>query len=97
MRHNTLLYVLTGQKPDGSPWDADSAVFKAMPLVEGHTRDPKAVVRYLLETQLGIDDTHSVRVSSLLDYLKTQENKLNNKTITDLLTLITAMREYQLC
>ena len=59
--------------------------------------DPKKVVKELLVSQLGVEKPDADRVSTLLDYLKTQHNAINNHTVKGLLTLITAMPEYQLC
>jgi hypothetical protein len=97
MRQNTLLYLLTGQRPDGKPWETGGAQFDAMSLVEGHTRDPKNTIKFLLTSLLNVEEPSRDRVSSLQDYMKTQHNQINNETVTGLLTLITAMPEYQLC
>ena len=97
MRQNTLLYVLTGQRPDSEAWEADGAKFDAMALVKGETRDPKDTITFLLTALLNQDKPDRDRISSLQDYMKTQNNKINNETVTGLLTLITAMPEYQLC
>ena len=97
MRHNTLLYLLTGQRPDGHPWEADSSPFNAMQVLGTERGDPKRVVKELLTSQLCVDTPDADRVSTLLDYLKTQHNEINNHTVKGLLTLITAMPEYQLC
>ena len=97
MRQNTLLYLLTGQRPDGKPWETGGAQFDAMSLVNGQTRDPKDTITFLLTTLLNQEKPDRNRVSSLQDYMKTQNNNINNETVTGLLTLITAMPEYQLC
>ena len=97
MRQNTLLYLLTGQRPDGEPWETGNVQFDAMSLVAGHTRDPKATITFLLSLLLNVDEPSRERVASLQDYMKTQHNKITNETVTGLITLITAMPEYQLC
>lgn len=97
MRQNTLLYLLTGQRPDGEPWETGGQTFDAMQLVQGNTRDPKATIKFLLESLLNEENPNIDRVAALQDYMKTQNNNINNKTVTSLLTLITAMPEYQLC
>ncbi len=97
MRQNTMLYVLTGQRPDSNAWEADGKTYDAMALVQGHTSSPRATIKYLLSSLLNIESPSRERTSSLEDYMKTQHNKVNNKTVTGLLTLITAMPEYQLC
>jgi len=97
MRHNTLLYLLTGQRPDGYGWEADNKPYDAMSLVSGNIDDPKKVSKQLLTLLLGGGEPHPDRLNSLLNYLITQHNQINNETVVGLLTLITAMPEYQLC
>ena len=53
--------------------------------------------QHLLSSLLNIESRSRDRTASLEDYMKTQQNKINNETVTGLLTLITAMPEYQLC
>ena len=97
MRQNTLLYLLTGQRPDSKAWEADGKPFDAMALVQGHTSKSKNTITYLLSSLLNMDTPSRDRISSLEDYMKTQQNVINNESVTGLLTLITAMPEYQLC
>jgi uncharacterized protein (DUF1800 family) len=97
MRQNTLLYLLTGQRPDSEAWEADGTRYDANALVNGHTRSSKTAVNHLLTMLLNVETPAKDRVASLEDFLKTQHNKMNNETVTGLLTLITAMPEYQLC
>jgi len=96
MRQNTLLFLITGQRPDGYAWDADATKYDAISLLGGRTKSPKQAVRYLLTNVLCNPNIQQEREDSLLDYLKTQHNVINNRTVTGLLTLITAMPEYQL-
>ena len=96
MRQNTLLFLITGKRPDGYAWDADSTSFDAISLLGGRTGSPKKAVRYLLTTLLCNPKIQPERESALLDYLKTQHNVIDNRTVSNLLTLITAMPEYQL-
>jgi len=97
MRQNTLLYLLTGQHPDNEAWEGDSSKFDAMALVDGHTSSPKNTIKFILTSLLNIESPSRDRIASLENYLKTQHNKINNETVTGLLTLVTAMPEYQLC
>jgi hypothetical protein len=97
MRQNTLLYLLTGQQPGGKAWDLDNNTFDAMAIVQGHTGTPKSTIKFLLSSLLNIESPSRDRISTLEDFMKTQQNKINNETVTGLLTLITAMPEYQLC
>ena len=80
--------------------DEDIAVLRELferSRVEGQTRDAKKTIKYLLTTLLNVEEPNRDRVSSLQNYMKTQHNEINNETVTGLLTLITAMPEYQLC
>ncbi|MDP7005539.1 MAG: DUF1800 domain-containing protein [Phycisphaerales bacterium] len=97
MRQNTILYLLTGQRPDGEAWESDGTYYDAMALASGHTNNPKEAIKYLIASLLNIESPSKDRISSLEDFMKTQHNKINNKTVTGLLTLITSMPEYQLC
>jgi uncharacterized protein (DUF1800 family) len=97
MRQNTLLYLLTGQQPGGKAWELDNNTFDAMAIVQGHTGTPKSTIKFLLSSLLNIESPSRDRISTLEDFMKTQQNKINNETVTGLLTLITAMPEYQLC
>jgi uncharacterized protein (DUF1800 family) len=97
MRQNTLLYLLTGQRPDSEAWEADGTPFDAMALVQGYTSSPRNTIKFLLTSLLNIENPSREQTSSLEDFMKTQNNKINNETVTGLLTLITAMPEYQLC
>ena len=74
MRQKTVLYLLTGQRPDGEPWETGGAQFDAMSLVKGQTRDTKDTVTFLLSILLNVDVPNRDRVASLLDYMKTQNN-----------------------
>ena len=97
MRQNTLLYLLTGKRPDSEAWEADGTRYNAMALVSGQTNNPRETIKHLLSSLLNIESPSRDRTASLEDYMKTQQNKINNETVTGLLTLITAMPEYQLC
>ena len=96
MRQNTLLFLITGQRPDGYAWNADSTKYDAYALLGSNTKTPKQAVRYLLTTLLCNPNIQQERQEALLDYLKTQHNVVDNRTVTGLLTLITSMPEYQL-
>ena len=96
-RQNTILYLLTGLKPDGYGWEADQSPFNALSLVEDPEGEPRDIAKQLMSTVLSIEQPNKDRVSSLTNFLTTQNNQINNQTVTGMLTLITAMPEYQLC
>ena len=97
IRQNTLLYLLTGQRPDAEAWEADGKTFDAISLVKEHTQSPKIAIKYLMSSLLNTETPNREHVASLEDFMKTQHNNINNETVTGLITLITAMPEYQLC
>ena len=97
VRQNTILYLLTGLRPDGYGWEADQSPFNAMSLVSESNGEPKDIAKQLMSTVLSIEQPNKDRLSSLTDFLTTQNNQINNQTVTGVLTLITAMPEYQLC
>ncbi len=101
VRHNILVYLLTGHRPEQYDWLAASDDFDAMHLVAGLQRtdtplDPKETVVYLLRFALGAEPRPE-RVTQLLKFLEGRGNRVDNDRILALLALISAMPEYQLC
>ncbi len=101
VRQNLLVYLLTGRRPDAYPWEKDGSNYDAMHLIE-HLRDEtgaidvEQAVVYLLRFTLG-REPHRTRVDELKNFVKTHGNEINNTLLVALLSLITAMPEYQLC
>jgi hypothetical protein len=100
VRQNVMVYLLTGRRPDAYPWERDGRRYGAMHLIEHLTADRKAdvreVVTYLLRFNLG-REPHPDRVDPLVRFVERHEDKIDNDMVVALLTLITAMPEYQLC
>jgi len=101
VRQNTLIYLLTGRRPDAYPWDADGSAYDATHLIEHLTADgspnPRDAIVYLLRFNLG-HEPHAKRVDTLLEFVENNGGgRLNNNVLVGLLSLITAMPEYQLC
>ncbi len=96
MRHNTLLFLLTGQRPDGYAWEADSARFDAMAHLPEGMPTPERVIDHLLQVHLGTPTPPSDRKATLRDYLRGRGDRIDNATLTGMFTLITTMPEYQL-
>lgn len=102
-RQNTLIYLLTGRMPGGNskPWDNNSSGFDARHLVEhlrelpGIDREQDSVV-YLSRFTIGIVPDEK-RLSQWVDYIRESGGIDDNSTMINLLALITAAPEYQLC
>lgn len=101
IRHNLLIYLLTGRRPDAYPWEADGSAYDATHLVE-HLRDEdgaidvEQAVVYLLRFGLGRDPSRE-RIDELNRFVSDHGGVMNNTVLVALLSLITAMPEYQLC
>lgn len=101
VRHNVLVYLLTGHRPEIYDWMATTDGFDAMHLVTGLQRadasiDTKEAVVYLLRFALGAEPRPE-RVAQLLRFLKSRGDRIDNDRLLALLALISAMPEYQLC
>ncbi|MCA9290780.1 MAG: DUF1800 domain-containing protein [Phycisphaerales bacterium] len=107
VRQNALVYLLTGQRPDAYPWQTDGATYDAMHLIEhldpgDGEIDVTAAVTYLLRFNLGFEPDPS-RVRTLVQFVQAHGGRLSTRTrqtndlVIALLSLITAMPEYQLC
>lgn len=100
VRQNLLVYLLTGRRPDAYPWESDGSTFDATPLVE-HLRgedgiDTRQAVTYLLRFVL-VREPLPRRVDELVTFIKDHGGITSNNALIALLSLITAMPEYQLC
>lgn len=96
MRHNTLTFLLTGQRPDGYAWEADSARYDALAQVPRASRSAAAIIPHLLQVHLGTPNPHPDRVAALAAFLQGRDNRVDNASVVGMLTLITTMPEYQL-
>jgi uncharacterized protein (DUF1800 family) len=102
IRQNLVIYLLTGRRPDAYEWQADGKEFNAMHLIE---RLPPAAegganldetVNYLLRFTLGTPP-HSDRITTLVNFVNDRGGTINNTILIEMLCLIAAMPEYQLC
>lgn len=101
-RQNTLVYLLTGRKPDGYDALADRERYDPTTLLEPLVRadpaaatDPDRLVPYLLRFTLGQAPPHARQ--TLTDFIRQHGARPTPDLVTALLLLITAMPEYQLC
>jgi uncharacterized protein (DUF1800 family) len=102
MRQNLVIYLLTGRRPDAYEWQAEGKQFNAMPLIEHipPSADGEAnlddTVSYLLRFTLGTPP-HPDRITSLVNFVNDRGGKIDNTILIEMLCLIAAMPEYQLC
>ena len=100
-RQNTLIYLLTGRMPGSKPWDNNSSGFDARHLVEhlrelpGRDREHDSVV-YLSRFTIG-KIPEEKRLTEWVDYVRERGGIDDNPTVINLLALMTAAPEYQLC
>lgn len=100
-RQNTLIYLLTGRMPGSKPWDNNFSEFDARHLLEhlreltDRDREHDAVV-YLSRFVIGTVPEKK-RLIEWVDYVRERGGIDDNPTIINLLALMTAAPEYQLC
>lgn len=101
VRQNVLAFLIAGRLPRGIDGSTNTDRFNAISLLDGsqdagvRDRKPDAVTNHLLELCLG--KTPPAGVEALRSFFAREKNKVNDKTVTEALLLITAMPEYQLC
>ena len=101
VRQNILVYLLTGQRPGVYPWQIDQSQYDAAPLLDHFDKplgdiDASEAVKYLVWFNLG-RKPHERRIAALMSHVQSRGGRLNEKILIELLALITAMPEYQLC
>lgn len=101
VRHNVMIYLLTGRRPDQYDWQAETSVCDLTHLVnhiEGWDGSEAVsdVARYLLRFTLG-REPHADRTSALVEFIRNHGGRFDNDRLVGAMALITAMPEYQLC
>jgi uncharacterized protein (DUF1800 family) len=101
VRQNTLVFLLTGQRPRGKDglaesekYDPTSMLAQLADAYPGSSSDPEKQLDAILAFTLGRSDPAGRAQAAA--FLASRKNSLDRKTLTDLLLLITAMPEYQL-
>ena len=100
VRQNTLAFLLTGRKPNGPDALADRQQYEPDPIMaelrtvfdEG---DDEHAVRSVLRYTLGRTPPHAI--DSLKDVLQRRGGARDGEALRDMLLLVAAMPEYQLC
>ncbi|MBX3372917.1 MAG: DUF1800 domain-containing protein [Phycisphaeraceae bacterium] len=101
VRQNLAVYLLTGRRPGGTAWERDGAEFDAMPLLDPVLRGTAGsgtqdVCAYLLRTLLGRPPADP-RLRQVEAFVDACGGRFDNQVLIGVLTLITALPEYQLC
>ncbi|MEQ8318390.1 MAG: DUF1800 domain-containing protein [Phycisphaerales bacterium] len=100
VRQNTLAFLLTGRKPNGPDALADMQPYEPGPILEElHAAlgdgDDEHTVRSVLRYTLGRTPTHAI--AALEDVLRRRGGARDGEAMRDMLLLVAAMPEYQLC
>lgn len=103
VRQNTLVYLITGKRPQGKDGLAESEKFDGPGLVaqladayaEARSDSPDERVDAILRFAAGRADVGGRE--ALMDFYGSHAHKLEGDAMTDLMLLVTAMPEYQLC
>lgn len=96
IRQNTALYLLTGRRPggaDGEPCDVRRLLADLLP--EAATPAPREVARELLRFALNTEPDPQ-RIETIQRFITSAGDRLDNTVLLGVLSLITAMPEYQL-
>src|SRR5205823_1150189 len=91
VRQNILTFLLTGKKPQGYDATANTDRFDAMAILPADAKGPAEIVDAVMRVTLG--QQPSAGREALLSFLKENDDKLDNKTVTGLVLLATAMPE----
>ena len=96
-RQNICTYLIAGKNPRKKNWKRKQIGFDPMGLLAGlDSREPKAVVDHVVDFALG-DHTPAERRGPLYQFMQARDKGVNTDSMIGLLTLVTAMPEYQLC
>ncbi len=96
-RQNVCVYLITGKDPRKEKWSRDQLGYDPMPLIAGvNHQDPVAVVDHVVGFMLG-DHTPAQRREPLYAFMRDRSKGVTRDSLVALLTLVTAMPEYQLC
>jgi len=96
-RQNVCTYLITDKDPRKRKWNRKQIGYDPMPLLAGiESREPGTVVDHVVGFMLG-EHTPTDRREPLYRFMKERKKGVDADGMIALLTLITAMPEYQLC
>ena len=101
VRQNLLVYLVTGRDPESSPWETSPGGWDPAPIVahlkglpgRDHISD---CVTYLARYTLGSAPTDG-RLQQWIDMARSGGSNISSDTLIQLMSLMTASPEYQLC
>lgn len=100
VRQNVAVYLFTGKRPDIYDWESDADSWDALALVEHLRQDGRlpaeSVVDFLLRSSLPTEP-HPDRRTALVSFANQGGGTINNDRMLALLSLVSALPEYQLC
>ncbi|MGQ0628701.1 MAG: DUF1800 domain-containing protein [Phycisphaerales bacterium] len=103
IRQNIAVFLLTGRRPQGRDGLADQEKFDPTVLLSqladaypgSNSDDPEKTIDAILAFTLG--RTQPASRGTLVEFVKSKGNTLDQQTLTQLMLLVTALPEYQLC
>lgn len=102
VRQNIMAFLVAGKRPQGYDPTAKTQPFDPLTLFAAYSsespvgkRDPAAVIDALFRVTLG--RPHPEGAQALSGYLAGRTDGVSSQAVTNMLLLITAMPEYQLC
>jgi len=96
-RQNVCVYLITGKDPRKKKWSRKQVGYDPMHLLSGlGSTEPDVVVDHVVSFMLG-EHTPVDRRRPLYDFMRERDKGVNADSLIGLLTLVTAMPEYQLC
>lgn len=101
VRQNLLTHLMTGRMPAGYSTQVGSRSLDAMSLLStmpstASASDTAQVVRHLIEVMIG-RPASTERVETLSRYISDKGGRVDNEVLVEVLCLISALPEYQLC
>ena len=99
-RQNLPLYLLTGALPDNNPWELDDTIYDEAAALDDlvpSESDDETCLRAILAFHLDSSFVRESHLEPLRQYLQKTGSIQRKGSLTGILSLVTAMPEYQLC
>ena len=99
-RQNLPLYLLTGALPNINPWEIDDILYNEKNALDDLVKpedDDESCIRSILAFHLDVSFVNNTNLDPLREYIKKTGSIRKKGVLTGILSLITAMPEYQLC
>ncbi len=99
-RQNLPLYLLTGALPNINPWEIDDIIYDEKSALDDLVKpedDDESCLRSILAFHLDVSFVNDTNLEPLREYIKKSGSIRQKGVLTGILSLVTAMPEYQLC